>query len=80
MDQNTIVDNPHYQWLLAQRIKMGQQIQFLMDAKGITQQQLADITGLKQPNINRILLGKFSTGQDLLNLIAKALDAELTIQ
>jgi len=67
-------------WLIAQRIKMGQQIQFLMDAKGITQTQLADITGLKQPNIHRILMGKYSTGQDLLNLIARALAAELTIQ
>ena len=80
MNDTTTAVSPKEQWLLDQRIKMGQQIQFLMDAKGITQDDLAAATGLKQPNINRILLGKYSTGQDLLSLIARALDAELTIQ
>lgn len=61
------------------RIRIGERIKQLREAAGLTQTQLAEKTGLKQENINRIEKGKYSTGQDILTKIASALGKRLDI-
>lgn len=61
------------------RIKMGGKIKELREAAGLTQEQLADKTGLQRSNIARIESGKYSTGQDILSRIATALGKKLDI-
>jgi transcriptional regulator with XRE-family HTH domain len=43
----------------------------------MSQAQLAEATGLKQPNIARIEAGKYSTTLDLLTTIADALGVKV---
>lgn len=62
-----------------ERTRIGKRIAELRTEKGITQTQLAELTGLKQGNIARIESGKYNTGQDILSSIAKALDCRLDI-
>jgi len=46
--------------------------------KGLTQQKLADVIGVKQQHIQRWESGKFKPKTDKLVLIAKALNCEIT--
>ena len=59
------------------REKIGQRIKEIRTEKGISTYRLAELTGLKQPNIVRIESGKYSTGIDILSNIAAALDCEI---
>ena len=61
------------------RHRIGSRIKELREQAGMTQQDLADATGLKRPNISRIELGKYSTGIDILCKIAAELGKELRI-
>ena len=61
------------------RWRIGRRIVSLRNKKGITQQQLAEATGLKQPNIVRIEQGLYSTTLDVLERIARALDSTVEI-
>jgi len=45
--------------------------------KGISTYKLAEFTGLKQQNVSRIELGRYSTGIDVLGKIADALDCSI---
>lgn len=58
---------------------IGQRIKQLREEAGLTQDQLAEKTGLQKPNISRIESGKYSTGQDILSKIAHALGKNLDI-
>jgi DNA-binding XRE family transcriptional regulator len=46
------------------------------DAKGITQQQLADVVGLRKSNISEIERGKRPIGKGLARKLGLALDAD----
>ena len=62
-----------------QRQRIGQRIADLRKQKGMTQQDLADITGNQRNHISRIESGKYSVGFDTLQTIAEALDADIRI-
>ncbi len=61
------------------RVRIGQRITALRMKKGITQQQLADATGFKQPHIARIEKGKYSVGIDTIEMIANVLGCTVDI-
>lgn len=56
-----------------ERRRMGERIRQLRMEKKMTQEQLADLTGLKRPHITRIEAGRYSVGFDTLQAIAQAL-------
>ena len=58
---------------------IGSRVKKLREEAGLTQEQLAEKTGLQRPNIARIEQGKYSTGQDILSKIASALGKRLDI-
>ena len=62
-----------------ERQRIGQSIADLRKQKGMTQQDLADITGNQRNHISRIESGKYSVGFDTLQTIAEALDADIRI-
>lgn len=56
--------------------------QYLKDqavGKGISTYKLAELTGFDQPNIHRILSGKYSPTLDTFMVIARALDCYIFI-
>ena len=62
---------------MCERIRIGNRIKELRQKRGISTYQLAELTGLKQPNITRIESGRYSTGVDILSKIAAALGCDL---
>ena len=62
-----------------ERQRIGQSIADMRKQKGMTQQDLADITGNQRNHISRIESGKYSVGFDTLQTIAEALDADIRI-
>lgn len=62
-----------------ERQRMGERIATLRKEKGMTQQNLADVTGLLRNHISRIEQGRYSVGFDTLQAIADALDADIRI-
>ena len=56
-----------------QRQRIGQRIAEIRKAQGITQQELAERTGMQQGNIARIEAGKYSARFDTLQTIAEAM-------
>lgn len=65
--------------IIQERIRIGSRIRDLREEAGMTQDELAEITGLKRPNISRIESGRYNTGQDIISKIALALDKKLDI-
>lgn len=61
------------------RKRIGQRILELRTSQSVTQQQLADATGLRQPHIVRIEQGKYSVGLDTLETIANALGCKVDL-
>ncbi|UBM58215.1 helix-turn-helix transcriptional regulator [Marinilongibacter aquaticus] len=61
------------------RLRIGRKIRELREAANLTQDQLAEMTGLKKPNLSRIENGKYNTGLDILSRIAEALGKKLDI-
>ena len=61
------------------RVRIGQRIADLRKAKGMTQQDLADVTGNQRNHISRIESGKYSVGFDTLQAIAEALGGTIDI-
>jgi len=62
-----------------ERQRIGQRIGDLRKAKGMTQQDIADMTGLQRNHISRIESGKYSVGFDTLQAIAEALGGTIDI-
>ena len=62
-----------------ERQRIGQRIADLRKAKGMTQQDLADVTGNQRNHISRIEAGKYSVGFDTLQAIAEALGGTIDI-
>ena len=61
------------------RIRMGNDIADLRNQRGMTQQQVADMAGIKRPHVARVEKGKYNFGFDTLQTIAEALDADIRI-
>ena len=62
-----------------QRQRIGQRIAEIRKAQGITQQDLADRTGIQRNHISRIEQGRYSVGFDTLQLIAEAMVGNVEI-
>lgn len=65
--------------MIERRVALGDRIRKLREEASLTQDQLAEKTGLLKQNISRIESGKYSTGQDILSKIATALGKKLDI-
>ena len=62
-----------------QRQRIGKRIAELRTSQGMTQQDVADKTGLLRQHISRIEAGKYSVGFDTLQLIAEQFDMKVDI-
>lgn len=62
-----------------ERQRIGIDIATLRTQKGMTQQQIADLTGIQRNHLSRIEQGRYSVGFDTLQAIADALDADIRI-
>ena len=62
-----------------QRQRIGQRISEIRKEKGLTQQDLADRTGIQRNHISRIEQGRYSVGFDTLQLIAEAMGGNVEI-
>lgn len=56
-----------------ERLRIGKIISSIRESKGLTQEELAELTGFTKGTIIRIELGKFGVRIDVLATIAKAL-------
>jgi transcriptional regulator with XRE-family HTH domain len=61
------------------REDFGKRIATLREEKNMSQQELAELTGITQSNISRIEQGKYSVGFDILMKIAGAFKMRLDI-
>jgi transcriptional regulator with XRE-family HTH domain len=59
--------------------KIGSRIRELRLQKGLSQLQLAELTGIKQGNITRIESGRHASRIDIISKIAEALDSKLDL-
>ena len=62
-----------------ERIRIGQRIKELREAKKMEARDLALLTGIDAANLSRIEQGKYSTGVDILSRICVILDAHLDL-
>ena len=62
-----------------ERQRIGQRIAEIRKAQGITQQDLADRTGIQRNHISRIEQGRYSVGFDTLQMIAEAMGGNVEI-
>ena len=62
-----------------QRQRIGQRIADLRKGQGLTQNDLASMTGMQRNHISRIESGKYSVGFDTLQLIAEQFDMKVDI-
>lgn len=65
---------------IAHRKKIGGMIAEIRKWKGLTQEDLSNLSGLDRTNIAKIENGKYSVGVDVLGKICKALGVELKIE
>lgn len=80
-----LIKNGSFEALVEQeksRVKLQilEQYKELRRNKGMTQQQIADITGIKRTNIVRIESGKYVPTIEVLVKLAAALDMDLEIR
>lgn len=64
---------------LNERTRIAHDLRRLRILSGLTQSQVADAIGLPRSSVARVESGKFSTGFDLLQSIADALDADIEV-
>lgn len=62
-----------------ERQRIGQRIAELRKQKGLTQQDIAERTGIQRNHISRIEAGKYSVGFDTLQSIAEAIGGRIDI-
>ena len=60
-----------------ERKRIGGRIAALRKARGMTQQQLADMAGLAQHNLARVETGRYLSRLDTLAVIAEALGCQI---
>lgn len=63
-----------------ERIQFARELKQIREAHGLSQTQLAELSGTKQPAIARLESGRVMPRIDLLQKIAKALDMDLQIR
>lgn len=63
----------------AERIRIGQRIKELREAKKMEARDLALLAGIDAANLSRIEQGKYSTGVDILSRICVILNAHLDL-
>lgn len=59
------------------RVRLGQRIAEIRKERSLTQQQVAEETGLLKQNISRIEGGRYNFGIDILAKIAAALECDV---
>jgi len=59
------------------KIQLGERIKEIRKAKGLTQEQLAELVDIEQKHVSRIELGKNAPTIDRLEMIAKALNVPM---
>lgn len=64
-------------WVLTHRQAIGDQVRAAREARGVTQEQLAELIDRDRKTINRIEQGSHAINLDHLILIAAALDTPL---
>ncbi|MEU1792505.1 helix-turn-helix transcriptional regulator [Streptomyces sparsogenes] len=64
--------------MLQQRRRVGDRIRILREEQTLSQERLAELTGLSRHTIYRIELAQYGTSVDNLALIARALGVETT--
>jgi transcriptional regulator with XRE-family HTH domain len=62
-----------------ERQRIGQRIADLRKGQGLTQNDLASMTGMQRNHISRIESGKYSVGFDTLQTIAEQFDMKVDI-
>lgn len=62
-----------------ERVRIGQRIKELREAKKMEARDLAILTGIDAANLSRIEQGKYSTGVDILSRICIILNAHLDL-
>ena len=65
--------------IMVTRQRIGQRIRELRDAKGLSQRDLENRTGLTHNHISRIENGNYNVSLDTLSKIAAALDADISL-
>lgn len=65
---------------MSHRERIGRQIAQIRQERGITQEQLAESTGLQRVNISKIENGRYNVSIDILQKICNSLDCELKIK
>ena len=63
----------------SERVRIGQRIKELREAKKMEARDLALLTGIDAANLSRIEQGKYSTGIDILSRICVVLDAHIDL-
>ncbi|MFF4479433.1 helix-turn-helix transcriptional regulator [Streptomyces sp. NPDC001520] len=63
--------------MLQQRRRVGDRVRDLREERGVTQEKLAELTGLSRHTVYRIELAQYGTSVDHLALIARALRVEI---
>lgn len=61
------------------REEIGRRIAQIRKEKGLTQEQLSQMTGLDRANIAKIEKGKYNTGIDILGKICDAMGCKIDI-
>lgn len=62
------------------REEIGQRIAQLRKEKGLTQEQLSQMTGLDRANIAKIENGRYNTGIDIIGKICDALGCRIELK
>lgn len=65
-------------WVITRRRQIGDKVRATRTGRKLTQETLAELTGLDRKTINRIEQGTHGTNIDYLLLISAALDAPLS--
>ena len=61
------------------RTRIGQRLQEARKAKGMTQQDVADKSGVTRTTVSKIEAGRFNAGVDIVDKLARAMGASLDI-
>lgn len=65
--------------LLITRQRIGTRLKEIREEKGLSQQAVADASGILRPNVARIEGGRYNVGIDLLAKIASVLECDIDI-
>lgn len=61
------------------RERIGKRIAEIRKKRGLTQEQLSELTGFQRANIGKIETGRYSVGIDVLHKICEALNVEIAL-